>query len=389
MTEGEKRVNSVLRCAMKEIYKARRQLSRNEITHVRSEIVNDRAFCEIWFMTAGCSHDAQGGCTMCNYGKGFEADWNEVLDELELQIRSLPAELQELIVTPTGSMLDDDEVPAFVRDRIYQRLQNIKCCDFIIETRLDTITEEKLLHLKNSIRAEHIFVEVGMECCDDWVLRNCVNKNITVADLEEGIRLIHACGMSACVNIGLGIPFLSERYSINLASASIRQAFAAEADSVVLFPYHVKPGTLSAWLWERELYHCCSLWALVEVLSRFAPEELERIQISWYRNYYKDPSKILSSPNAGENTEHILRLLDAYKNHPGLKALQPLLDDTSDERRIWKQKIESQSLGIALDRIQEIYRMLSETFHIPPEKLECEWAYMKKTYRGNKNAASI
>lgn len=380
MNDCYSRVNPILRRIMAEIYQKRAPLPRGSLTNVRVERVQDQAFCEIWFMTPGCSHDALGGCTMCNYGKGCAAPAEEVLNALRLRVEALPHRLQELIVTPTGSMLDEREVPAALREQIFQLLRRTECRDFFVETRADTITPEKLASLKRCVRAERLHVEIGVECCQDWVLRNCVNKNMRYGELEAAVELIHDAQMYVCANVGIGIPFLSERCGIALAKRSIHQLFAAGVDYAVLFPYHVKPGTLSAWLWERQLYQCCSLWAVVEVLSDFTAEELERIQISWYRNYYEQEGKVLASPGTAPGCmEQVLSLLDQYKNHPCAASLAPLQAFSGGDREAWRRKLLSQPEGIDFYEVQEDYRLLASCFGVPPSALDAELAYMRRT----------
>lgn len=380
MRDDYSKVNPILRQIMAEIYQKRAPLPKEPLTNVRTELVQDRPFCEIWFMTPGCSHDALGGCTMCNYGKGRAVTAAEVLDGLQFKIKALPHRLQELIVTPTGSMLDDREVPATLREQIFQLFRQTECCDFFIETRIDTITLEKLESMRRHLRAERLNIEIGVECCQDWVLRNCINKNMKCADIGAAVEMIHNTQMCVCANVGIGIPFLSERCSIELAKHSIRQLFAAGVDYVVLFPYHVKPGTLSAWLWERQLYQCCSLWAVVEVLSAFAAKDLERIQISWYRNYYEQEGKVLASPGAAPGCiEEVLSLLDQYKNHPGAASLAPLLAFSGGDRAEWRQALLRQPSGIDFQRIREQYCLLAGYFNIPASALETELTYMRRT----------
>lgn len=380
MCDDYSRVNPILRGIMAEIYRKRTPLSRENLTNVRMERVRNQAFCEIWFMTPGCSHDALGGCTMCNYGKGCAAAAEEVLEGLRVKIETLPHQIQELIVTPTGSMLDEREVPAALREQIFQLFRQTECCDFFVETRVDTITPKKLESLKRYVRAERLNIEIGVECCQDWVLRNCVNKNMKCVDIEPAVSLIHDAHMYVCANVGIGIPFLSERCSIELAKRSIHQLFAAGVDYVVIFPYHVKPGTLSAWLWERQLYQCCSLWAITEVLSGFTAEELERIQISWYRNYYEQEGKVLASPEtAPDCMEDVLLLLDQYKNDPSAVSLAPLLAFSGGDRAEWRRALLDQPKWIDFHEIREKYRLLASCFDIPASALETELGYMRRT----------
>lgn len=380
MNDEYSKVNPILRRIMAEIYRKRTPLPKKSLTNARMERVRDQAFCEIWFMTPGCSHDALGGCTMCNYGKGCAVTEAEVLEGLRLKIEALPHRLQELIVTPTGSMLDEREVPAALREQIFQLLRQTECCDFFVETRVDTITPERLESMKRHVRAERLNIEIGVECCQDWVLRNCINKNMKCADIGVAADLIHNAQMYVCANVGIGLPFLSERCSIELAKRSIRQLFAAGVDYVVLFPYHVKPGTLSAWLWERQLYKCCSLWAVVEALSGFTADELERIQISWYRNYYEQEGKVLASPEtAPDCMEDVLSLLDQYKNYPSAASLAPLLAFSGGDRAEWHQALLDQPEGINFYEVREKYRLLASHFDIPISALETELNYMRRT----------
>lgn len=372
--------NAVLKNVMQKIYNDRKPLKRETISQVRTEVVDDGAFCEVWFMTKGCTHDAEGGCTMCNYGKGHDVDVTAVIHDLAKQIKNLPQKLRELIVTPSGSMLDDAEVPETMRKKIFGLLEHIQCEDFYIETRADSITREKLKSLRDCVNAKRFNIEIGIECCDDWIMRNCINKKMTCKDLQDAIDMIHEVGMYVYVNIGIGIPFITERCSIEYAKKSIRKAFSMGCDKIVLFPYHVKPGTLLEWLWKQELYSCCSLWAIPEILSVFTADEQERIHISWYRNYYTDKSKVVSTPiMEEENLEKVLLLLDEYKNHPGIVSFTPLMEFESEGRKQWTMKMKEQSIEIEPDWVHRIYTLLADAFNISNEELEEEWWVMENS----------
>lgn len=373
----KRRVNPVLRAIMQKIYRERMPLPEEPKIVARYEKVQGRVFSEVWFMTPGCFHDRNGGCTMCNYGKGHTVNPKEIVEELKKKIDELPANLQELIVTPTGSMLDEQEVPSELFLEILKILEHITTNNFFIETRIDTITAEKLELMKQYIHADKIYVETGVEACNDWILRNCVNKNLDLQEIEQALGTIHSIGMYVCANIGIGIPFLSERMSVKAAIDSVTRAFHMGFDSVVLFPYHIKPGTLSFQLWEQGLYQCCSLWSLIEVLGAFPTEMLEKIHISWYRNYYDDPGKILSSPNTCENCrEKVLNLLDGYKNYPCGETRKKLLALSCKCREDWRQEFLLQPDYVDMDKVATIYRKLGQTYKIPKDEVEQEIIYM-------------
>lgn len=373
----QKKINPILSLITQKIYKDRKPLPEMPRISARYEKVQDKAFSEIWFMTPGCSHDRNGGCTMCNYGKGHYVNHKEILQELGGQIEKLPENLQELIVSPSGSMLDDREVPQELFVEILKLLENVITNDFLIETRADTVAPDKLKLMRQHIHADRIFIEIGVETCNDWLLRNCINKNMNMEDLDKAVGIIHDSGMYACANIGIGIPFLNERMNIITAFDSVKAAFRMGFDSVVLFPYHIKPGTLSAYLWENGKYQCCSLWALIQVLEMLPQKMLEQVHISWYRNYYDDKKKILLSPNTCDACrEDVLRLLDLYKNHPGAKTAGKLRALSCECQKAWKEKVFSQPDYVDMDRIATLYRWLGEKFGISKEIVEHEISYM-------------
>lgn len=373
-----RRKNPVLRIIMQDIYRNRRPLPENPRTAVRFERVQDRVFSEVWFMTPGCSHDRNGGCTMCNYGKGHRVSHKEILRELELKIKELPKNLQELIVAPTGSMLDNQEVPQELFAEILKLLEPVTVNNFLIETRADTVSTEKMKLMKQYIHADRIYIEIGVEVCNDWILRNCVNKDMDMEELRRTVQMVHNTNMYACANIGIGIPFLSERMSILTAADSVKAAFHMGFDSVVLFPYHIKPGTLSAYLWELGDYQCCSLWALIEVLGMLPQEMLDQTHISWYRNYYDDPRKILLSPDTCDACrEVVLECLDEYKNYPGAEAQEKLLSLSCKCKDVWKRKIFSQPDFLDMKETAAIYRRLGSQFGIPVDLVEQEIALME------------
>ena len=41
---------------------------------IRTEVVGGASFARLWFRTSGCTHDRQGSCTFCNYGRGGATD---------------------------------------------------------------------------------------------------------------------------------------------------------------------------------------------------------------------------------------------------------------------------------------------------------------------------
>lgn len=376
-------VNPVLRKIMKKIYSGRENFQVEYLCNFRVERINNKNFCQLFFLSTGCSHDRKGGCTMCNYGygKSYCVDYSKVLEEIKFKIQELPDNITEIVVGPIGSMLDAAEVPDSVFKAIIDELSVIKCDEFTCETRIDTISRDKLLLLKNKIKANRITLEIGVESNDLWILRNSINKNITFENVEKTIRKVHELGIQVCANVGVGFPFVNDKICVNSAVSTIKKLIELDVECIVLFAYNIKPGTLLEWLNSKEMYDCSSLWIIPEVLSKFNDTELKRIQISWYRNYHNDSRKILSMPYLCSSCENkVLDLFDAYRNNPGIENLTPIVNYSCECKRNWKEKYCRQKNYIDFNLIESIYIEMSKEFNVSEDEVTKELEYMMNTY---------
>ena len=376
MNDDYKKVNPVIRKAAKKILEERENFPVEYLSNVRTEIVNNAPCCDVWFMTRGCSHDLNGGCTMCNYGygKGFAVNDEEIIKSLETDISKLPDKIEELALSPTGSFFDDREVPQKLRQKIIALFGKRHFKNFLAESRCDTLTAENLRWLKTVINADNIFIEVGIESCCEWILRNCINKNLSFEEILHAVELVHNCEMKICANIAIGFPFVNESTGIVSAVHSIETALNIGFDSVVLFPYHVRPGTMLEFLWRNNFYQPCSLYSFCEVLKSLDKNILPSVSISWYRNYYGIYSnKILASPKTCPACEEkILAALDIYKNKPCAASLE-LLDSINCEcKKAWQKKINAQEIIIDKNFMRDVYTEIGKHYDIKASDLSIE-----------------
>ncbi len=376
----KERENQVLKQVTRQIYQDRDFFPPELLANYRIERVNNGNFGDVWFMTRGCSHDIGGGCTMCNYGKGNRVPEEKILENLKKILSEMPEDYEEFVISPVGNILDSNEVSEHMMAELGKLWKHIRCKTLITESRADLITAEGLARLKQTFNAELQCVELGIESGDDWVLRNCVNKGMVTEDYRHAIRMIKDAGMYAVANIGIGIPFMSERMAIEHAIKSIHKSLTWGADSIVLFPYHVKPGTLASWLYGHKEYAPVSLWSLVEILVRLEPEVQDITRISWYKNYYEEPWRIIASPSTCDACyADVLVLLEEYKNSMRKETLDILQEYSCDCKSDWKEKLLDQPEEIDMPEIERQYRMMAEAFKIAPELLEDELEYMKHT----------
>lgn len=356
-------------------------------THYRIERANGGLLCDLWFLTRGCIHDAQGGCTMCNYGKGsWDVQWEEILNELGHIVKKLPWRFEDFLLTPSGSMLDEREVSLEMREGMKKLLEKVRTKRFIIETRADTIDESGLEFLQSIMPDSEKYVEIGYESGHDWILRNCINKGTDTETFGKAAAMIHQAGIKVTANVGVGIPFLSEKASICEAAFSVKRAMEQGADSVVLFPYHVKHGTLLEVLYHHHWYQCISLWSLAAVLKELPDHILGQVQISWYKDYFgEERSHIFASPSTcGKCEKDVMGLLDQYREEPSRENLDALLKYHCECKEEWETRLDGESAEVEYERIADAYRQLAKEFDVNDAILEEELMIMEKTARGRK-----
>ena len=370
--------NNVLRQITYEIYEQRPVMPEKLRTNYRIERANGGLLCDLWFLTVGCIHDTQG-----NYGKGSGAvHWNKILGELKRIVDCLSLEFEDFLLTPSGSMLDEREVSKSMREDLCGILEGIKTKRFIIESRADTISSEGLEFVKKAVPGAEKYIEIGVESSDDWILKHCINKNITYEMFQDAVRKIHDAGMYVTANIGLGYPFMSEKAAVINTVHSIKDVLNDGADSVVLFPYHIKKGTLLHVLSVQKMYSCVSFWSLAEVLGYFSETELSKIQISWYKDYFgEEKSYICSSPGTCPNCEReVLKALDEYRETQNPEIIRSLREYPCSCHAEWGRQMDRENGRIDIERIEEEYRKLAEIYQIDRQLLEQEIGIMKDEF---------
>lgn len=378
-------INEVLKKIAFQVYQERAVMPEKLRTNYRIERVNGGLLCDLWFLTVGCIHDSHGGCVMCNYGKSCgKINQTRILKELENIVDRLPWEFEDFLLTPSGSMLDEREVSNDMRQALVPILQKVKAKRFIIETRVDTITDSGISFLKSVVPEAEKYIEIGVESSDDWILKNCINKGSTFAQFKDVVKKLHKNEIYVTANIGLGYPFMSERASIKNTIQAIKDALNVDADSIVLFPYHIKRGTVLEKLHKMGMYESVSLWALVEVLANFSKVELQKIQISWYKDYFgEERSLIYHSPQTcSQCYQQVIEELDRYRDTQDISCVEKLESISCVCKQEWKASIESQSEKIEMDTVEQAYRKIGEEYKIDNNTLECTIDNMYREYAG-------
>lgn len=375
--------NQVLKQITYQIFKERAVMHRDMRTNYRIERANGGLLCDLWFLTSGCRHDASGGCVMCNYGKnGGFIDEKEILHELEHIVEKLSLNFEDFLLTSSGSLLDVREVSLDMREKLIPILETVQTKRFIIETRSDTITDSGIDFLKRIVPDSEKYIEIGVESSDDWVLKYCINKEAAFQKFQEAVEKLHSNGIYVIANIGVGFPFMSEKASVRHSIQSIRDVLEAGADSVVLFPYHVKRGTLLDVMYQQGMYQPISLWAFVEVLNSFSEDDLQKLQISWYKDYFgEEKSYIYRSPGTCPDCrEKVMKELDRYRNEQDPAIVKMLAEFPCGCKKEWRERLAEQEEMIEIEVIENMYRKLAGLYKLDQSVLEWELCKMHQEY---------
>lgn len=239
---------------------------------------------EVSVPASRCRHDAEGGCIMCNYGTGVPPRSQARLEaQFDACLEAVGPELETLLLSTNGSILDEENVAPDLRDALLKRARDSAAGTVIIETHLDTLSLETLRRVRRLIPRKTVILEVGLESADPLVQRSCYLKPIPLDALERAIGAARDLDMTFQLNVILGAPFLAPRDQEEDAARAIRWALDRGA-LAALFPMNIKPYTLLEYAYQKGLYTPISHWAVPLLLSRFSPDSLARIDLAWYGN---------------------------------------------------------------------------------------------------------
>lgn len=333
---------------------------------VNTEILDGLPFRRVWFRTAGCTFDRQGLCTMCNYGfsEGIPAT---VTDDLRSSLRDVPIDPKStLLVSPSGSMFDPREVPDEIRAAIFEVVAETAAGTVVCETRPETVTPKRMREFALAVAPKTGVIELGLESADEWVLQWCVNKRLDLEEFRQAVSICHDEGLRVLANVSLGTAFLTPAAAIRDAEFAVRWAMASGVDGCVVFPLNVREWTVLARLWRGGLYAPPSLWSLVEVLRKTAPDFPGAVTAAWYRDYNADlPQAAVSMPILASPTtcprclEQVISSLDAFRDTGDPRVLDVLSTLDCPCRDVWKK--DSTDTTLDLGSVQRAYEYLGSS----------------------------
>ena len=349
------KINKILR-------ENREKLKKSDIFYPRIEKVVNGYYLELWFSTNGCSFDKLGSCTMCNYGIGYKIENDIIIDKLRNYIKNLDIKITEIMISPSGSLWDTKEVNDNLLKEIYSLVNETYIPTFMIETRIDTISEKKLTQFRKFLPTKKLIIEVGLESSNEWILNYLINKKLDIKNFKNIVKQAKDNNIEIYTNVSLGNAFLSFEEIIEDAIKSINFAFENGCSKVVLFPIHIKPNTFINWLYQNNFYKPISLWLLVDILSLVDKSLLKNIEIAWYKSYYEDDSKMVYSPTTCPKCRNkVIKLLDEYRATCEYSVIDKLNKIECECKNEYKKYLNKNN-KLLLDRVIEIYKIATNKF---------------------------
>jgi len=206
-----------------------------KLKNVQMMFYNYPKSCMNLLPTCGCDHHYNNGkftgCSMCNYHSHSiretaimravrnrdEELYARVLKQGFINKRGYVYEHTGEEVITGYNFLSDIEFPQkayellFENDPVYKKRPFL----FSFETRIDSITTEKLATVRKYLDKGRILVESGIETGNEWIRNHWLNKNTNNNGIEHAIQLCHTNKMRFKGNVIFGIPGFCEKDSIN------------------------------------------------------------------------------------------------------------------------------------------------------------------------------
>ncbi|MCI8473108.1 MAG: hypothetical protein HFE65_08415 [Clostridiales bacterium] len=100
------------------------------------------------------------------------------------------------------------------------------------ETTARSISKVRLKLLKRYVGNRDIIIRIGVECADEFIRNEWLNKNLFNQQIIDAISLCHEEGIKITGNILLGIPGFTEELSINQFIDTVHWLFSCNMDYI-------------------------------------------------------------------------------------------------------------------------------------------------------------
>lgn len=221
--------------------------------------------------SSGCYYQNRmgiiSGCSMCNLHKDSsryyagmkslrerdEQRYCQLIEALYLKSRGQIRHRSWHEYIFAHNLLNDQEIPESLLETLLKGgpiyCKKPLCYEF--ETRVDTITENKLRLIKNWIKHDQVIFRFGVETSDERIRNSWLNKGVDNGQIEKAVELCHEYGYKVSANLLIGIPGFTEQISYQVLIDSVLWLDRLGVDTVICSVLSSKKDTLQFFLKEK------------------------------------------------------------------------------------------------------------------------------------------
>jgi len=227
---------------------------------------------------SGCAWaKSSGGCHMCGFkakidqiNRGKPASATKLMTIYQLG-KSLIAGKSpySLTIYNGGSFFNDEEIPFEVQQKICREVEKSSSLEqLMVESRPEFVTEKKIELLTSILRRKKLKTAIGLESVTDYVRNVCIHKGFSTKDYEGAVEILKENGAEISTYVFLKPLYLTEQESIEEAVRTVRYAFSAASDEVMIESAFIQQGTKMEKLYLEGRFRPPWLWSIIEVVRR-------------------------------------------------------------------------------------------------------------------------
>ncbi len=231
--------------------------------------------------------------------------------------------------------MDERQIPLEAQTEILTILskdENIK--KIIIESRPEFIREDFVKELVEIVKNKRLEVGIGLESVTDFIREKCINKGFSLKDYEGALNILKKYDIRVLTYVLLKPPFLNEWEAIIEAEKTIRYAFQAGTDTVILEVLYLEADSIVEYLYKQNMYKLPWLWSVVEIIKK--TNNLGEIRIGYPQD---SPPPIQIAKNCDKCTERFYSAFHMFNKSANIAELKSLNCDCKKE---WKKEIEKE-----------------------------------------------
>jgi len=319
----------------------------------------------VFMRGTGCAHATEtGGCTFCgfynatNFGKrvsdeDYELQIKKVIESNEINFFEYPI----ICLYNDGSLLNKKEISFDAVTHIFKLLNHQDSVKkIVIESRIEDITEEKLLKLKQITKKE-IEIAVGFESANEMIRELCINKSFSNTYFEKVYKVAISMGISIIPLLMIKPPYLTELEAIDDYVESLLYLEKFNFQRIDIELPTVEKDTLVHELWQRGMYTRLWFWSVIEILHLLQTTKFQTPLYISPQNYsVPSEDKTSNCPNCDDQ---IYQAIDQF-NRTGDISIFDSIECMC--KAAWKEQLQNEVWeGDIPSRIEKSFEKLLES----------------------------